>query len=190
MKSRDVQKSNLYAQAIFELAKEQENPEKVWNELSAFESAQETYPKLHMFLNLPFFSLEDKYALLDKVFGEKFSKVTISFLKTLIHKRLFFLLEHILANYQKMLDEHLGQLRISVTTAVSLSTKQKAVFREDFEASLKQKVVIESDVDESIIGGAVIRFGDSTIDGSVQKQIKMMHKELTSPHHLEKLIKA
>ena len=83
-------------------------------------------------------------------------------------------------NYENLLDIHFGRQRIEVTTAVALDAAQITSMTEVVRQIVDKEVVLDSHVDESIIGGVVIRIGDQLLDGSIKTQLNDMRKAIKS----------
>jgi F-type H+-transporting ATPase subunit delta len=79
-----------------------------------------------------------------------------------------------------MLDEQLGKIEVDVTVAQKLSSEQLEEVRQRVSAALKKDAVVHQYVDESIIGGLVIRVQDKLIDASVKTQLAAMKQQLLS----------
>jgi F-type H+-transporting ATPase subunit delta len=189
MKHKDIQKAKLYAQAIFELARDTNDPNKIWNELSFVADLMKKNDKMFGFFRLPFFSLEEKSAFLDKIFQDKLDKLSVSFMKNLIYKKYFHLFPSILRKYQDMLDVHLNRQRITITTAVSLSQNQQQKITKEIDKLFEKDVVLESCVDSAIIGGAILNFGNSTVDASLLRKLRDIQKNVFENRSLESLSK-
>ena len=82
--------------------------------------------------------------------------------------------------YEDLLDERLGKVEVDVTVAVRLSPDELESVRQRIGAALKKDAVIHQYVDESIIGGMILRVEDRVIDSSVRYQLEAMRKNLLS----------
>jgi len=93
------------------------------------------------------------------------------FLKFLVERRRIQYIKEIVIMYQELLDEELNIARGEVITAYPLSSEEKKELEEVLKEYLKKEVILESKVDEEIIGGIKIKIGDLIFDGSLKTQL-------------------
>lgn len=168
----------IYAQAIFELAEEQNIVDRVLAEFECFAHLQEQEPRLAIFLGVPLFSHEQKYDYLDKVFQAKMSQVFLNLLKKLIEKNVFYLLPKIVSIYQQLADQKAGRLRAIATTAITLSKEHISKIAAVLEDAYKQKVVIETGVDPELLGGITLQIGDLWVDASIKGNFERLRRQI------------
>jgi F-type H+-transporting ATPase subunit delta len=84
----------------------------------------------------------------------------------------------IFQQYVSLLDAHRGVERARVTTALPLATEQKEVVSRRLGEIVDRKVVIDGQLDPSIIGGFIARLGDTLIDGSIRQKLETLKKNL------------
>jgi F-type H+-transporting ATPase subunit delta len=80
--------------------------------------------------------------------------------------------------YAALLDEKLGKVEVDVTVASRLSNEELEQVRQLVNRALKKDAVVHQYVDESIIGGIVLKVGDRLIDGSVRTQLEQVRSRL------------
>jgi len=76
------------------------------------------------------------------------------------------------------MEAHQGVERARITTAVPLTDKDKEVISRRLGEMVKRKVSLDTRVDPSVIGGLVVRIGDTLIDGSVRQNLDTLQKAL------------
>jgi F-type H+-transporting ATPase subunit delta len=102
---------------------------------------------------------------------------TTNFLKVLVDNGREEILEEVLARYEQLVKEHLGRVEVEVTTAVELSEDQLDRLKERLEGVLEGKeVILETNVDQDLIGGAVFRFGGRLMDGSIRGRLESLRE--------------
>ena len=172
--------SKTYGDALFEVAVEGGSVDALAEEtegiLKIF-SENEDYIKV---LNHPKIPLEEKLNLIKEAFEGKVSNELLGLLLTVVEKGRFSEIEEIL---QYFLFEVRGYKRIgtaSVTSAVALSEEQKkAVEKRLLETTSYESFLLEYQVDESLIGGMVIKIGDRVVDSSIRTKLQSMARELS-----------
>jgi len=95
------------------------------------------------------------------------------------------LLPAIAGAYDDLLDERHGKVEVDVTVSQKLDNDQIETVRQKVSAALKRDAIVHVYVDESIIGGLVLRVQDQLIDGSVRAQIAAMKRQMLAarPRH-------
>jgi F-type H+-transporting ATPase subunit delta len=161
-----------YARAFFEIVAEEQHYEKYYRELKSFSSILEGNKKLQEFLVNPIFGESDKKEVVETILGKiSVSEVTANFLKLLVDKRRINLLSEIEACYQEHMDEALNKVRVSVKTAFPLSAELSAGVQKSLEEITGKKVDMTVEEDGSLLGGIVVRVGDTLYDGSIRAQL-------------------
>ena len=89
-------------------------------------------------------------------------------------------LPEIVRAYRNRLNDHNQVVRAEVVTASPLAADRVAMLEERLGRATGRKVLLESRVDPSIVGGAVTRIGSTVYDGSVTTQLRKMGEALTS----------
>ena len=165
--------ADVYAQALYELAAQDKAVEGVKDELEMLDTviAQETG-----FLNImasPQFASDYKYNLLRSMFAGRLSDLTLNFLLTANkHNRMMFL-PHILARFVEIWDAHHGISAVELTVCENLSEEELRSVSQAITNAMKKQVKIKLNVSPSIMGGAIIRYGDRIIDNSVKTRLHL-----------------
>jgi F-type H+-transporting ATPase subunit delta len=84
----------------------------------------------------------------------------------------------ILQKFNALVDAHQGIERAQVTTALPLSDEEKKTISRRLGEIVHRNVVMEGDVDPSIIGGFIARMEDTLIDGSVRQKLESLKKSM------------
>jgi len=146
-----------YAEAVFKLA-QQQNDLKGWSERLQLCAAVASNPEVSMLIGNPRVDSEQLAGLFYELCGEKLDEHGKNFISTLIENNRLALLPEISQLYE--------QERAEKQIADSLKKR------------LGRDVVLECQVDESLLGGAIIRAGDLVIDGSAKGQIERLSHAL------------
>ncbi len=165
-----------YAQAIFEIAQE-ENQLEQWR-LSLRKIAEVMQaPELVTLLESPKLPFNLKRGLL----GERLKGVnplSFNLACLLVAKGRFKIANSITTEYERLLDAYYGIEHAEVTTAIALDDKSKNELLQDLESFIGKKVTAELQVDLGIVGGVVIKIGDKLIDGSTKNKLTVLRKSL------------
>ncbi|MQG17151.1 MAG: ATP synthase F1 subunit delta [SAR202 cluster bacterium] len=167
-----------YAQALFELASQESNYEGWLNELIEVQEVLSNQDFKNL-LNHAEVSVEQKHSAVEEAFNDNHQMIK-NLVLLLIKNSATDCINDLVENYENLLDIHFGRQRIEVTTAVALDAAQITSMTEVVRQIVHKEVVLDSHVDESIIGGVVIRIGDQLLDGSIKTQLNDMRKAIKS----------
>src|SRR5207248_11111182 len=129
-------------------------------------------PSFRAFLADPSIGEAERTQVLKKVFEGKLQPLLDHFMKLLAAKGKLGQLDQIADAYDDLLDEQLGKIEVDVTVAQKLSPDQLEQVRQKVSAALNKDAVVHQYVDDSIIGGLILRVQDKLIDASVKTQIQ------------------
>ncbi len=161
-----------YARAFFEVAGEEDNYEKYYSELGSFSSIIEENEGLRDFLANPVFDQEAKKAVVEKILEKiDISDMTANFLKLLVDKRRIGILSDVEGCYREFMDDTLKKVRANVKTAYPLSAKLSKDIKSNLEGLTGREVDMTIEKDPTLLGGIVVRIGDTIYDGSIKTQL-------------------
>jgi len=176
MNNRSV--SRRYAQALLMIAFEKNALDQYEQELKAFAGILQSEPKLKMVMDNPKVMPEEKKKLLEQVIQGKVCTMVRNFLFLIVDKKRENYFLDIIAEFSNYADEARNIVDAEVRSVVALTEKD---FR-DLEAKLAKatgkQVRLKSVIDPKLIGGLVVRIGDTVIDGSVTKRLSLLRKAL------------
>jgi F-type H+-transporting ATPase subunit delta len=167
---------STYAGALFEAARERSELEDVLSDLGEFVSALHKSEELRLFFYGGQVPERQKRRAIDGL-TEGMKTSTTNFLKVLVDNGREEIVEEVLGRYEQLVKEHLGRIEVGVTTAVELSQEQLDRLKERLKGTLEGKeVVLETNVDPELIGGAVFRFGGRMMDGSIRGRLESLRE--------------
>jgi F-type H+-transporting ATPase subunit delta len=114
------------------------------------------------------------------VCGESLNEKGSNLVKVLADARRLAIIPEINKLFEQFRAEAVGVIEVSVTSAYELGAEQQATIAEAMAKRLGRRVEITSDIDDSLIGGVVIRAGDSVIDASVKGRLKALATQMTN----------
>lgn len=162
---------NRYAKALIDLANEQGKLEEVYNDMKFFESVCTENDEFRKIMANPIVRHEKKFGILKKIFENRVTNVTFSIFNVLTRKNREQLLYPIAQEFHKLYDEQKGIQKVQVSTPVALTDAQKAEFSRVVAESMNKTVELTEKIDESLIGGYVLKVGDTQIDTSVKHKL-------------------
>lgn len=169
-----------YATAVLELANEQKQAETIAGEFAGIREMLKQNPHFGLYLSDPAIGETERGETIKKAFGGRVSGLMSNFLGVLNTKNRLGELSGIADAYDALLDEQLGKIEVDVTVAHKLAPEQLEEVRKRVGAALKKDAVVHQYVDDSIIGGLVVRVQDKLIDASVRTQLRAMRQQLLS----------
>jgi F-type H+-transporting ATPase subunit delta len=167
-----------YATSLLQLADEQQQAQPIGEELDQLAEILEQNPSFGLYLADPCIGQEERSRVLRDIFAGKINPLLWNFLGILNLKNRLSLLGQIITAYGDLLDEKFGKIEVDVTTAHQLSADDLEMVRQRVSSALKKDAVIHQYVDESIIGGMVLRVQDQLIDASVKAQLEAIKHKL------------
>ena len=167
----------VYAKALLGATERAGNTEAVLEELEALLSEVfQQLPKLESALTSPRVGQEEKLRLLELAIGSRVSQSLLDFLKVLARRGRLDCLRAITRAARQQLNEIRGRVEVTLVTAEPLgedSTRQAA---ERLQTALGQQIDLSTSVDPDLIGGAIVRVGDTIFDGSVINRLEQMRR--------------
>ena len=165
-----------YANALLDLAGD--NAQSVGDELGEINQVVAENKTFSAYLADPSISKPDRAGLLSRIFHGKVSPLMWNFIGVLNVKNRLKDLPGITASYKTVLDKKQGNVDVELTTAHALSDDQVHAAKEKISAALKKNAIVKTTVDDSIIGGVIVRVGDKMLDASVRYQLQAMKEQL------------
>jgi ATP synthase F1 delta subunit len=169
--------ASVYARSLFEVAKEQDKLDKVRDELGEFADAVDQSRELQMFLFSPYFSTKEKVEGLDKAVSGA-DETTVNFLKLLIEKHRMPVIFRTRAEFDSLWEEENKLLPVQVTSAVELPKSTVKQIGDRIAEQTDRKVELSSIVDPDILGGIIVRVGNSVLDASIRNRLENFRKQV------------
>lgn len=167
-----------YAKPLLQLATEQNVAPQIGEELQQLADLVKQNKTFGLYLADPAVGHDERKGVLQRTFGGRVSPLLMNFLGVLNLRDKLRYLGPIATAYAELLEEQLGNIEVDVTTAIRLSPEQLETVRGKVSAALGKNAVVHQYVDESILGGLVVRVQDKLIDASVRYQLQAMKEQL------------
>lgn len=138
------------------------------------------HPQLEQALASPRISLEQKEATLDRIFNGRIDGRLLNFLKILCRRGRIDSLRAIQVTATILREEQLGKQRVNVASAQALNDEQRAQIKQRLRDAYGIDAILLEVVDESLLGGIVLRIGDKVLDGSVLGKLESIRTAVAS----------
>jgi len=172
-----------YARALVELGQEAHDADGFGRELGRFvATVDQEDGLLRKVLSNPGLTTLERRGVLDAVLARlALQPMVTNFLKLLVDKNRFTHLDEILLAYQGMADQLSGRVRATVSTARVLSDSTADRVRATLATSTGKQVILEQRVDPELLGGMVVRLGDTVYDASIRARLASIEDALLRP---------
>ena len=169
--------AQVWARALFEVAKEHDLLDQVREDLGAFVDALNESRDLMVFFFSPYFSTQEKKDGLERaVTGAE--PVFMNFLEALIERHRMPAIFRIQARYEVLWEDERDLLPVEVTSAVELDKAIVSSIGDRIGEQTKRTVELSSKVDPDILGGIVLRVGNVVLDASIRNRLEQLRKQV------------
>ena len=169
--------AEVYGRSLFEVAQEHDKLDLVRDQLGEFADALDQNQEMQVFFFSPYFSTAEKVEGLDKVVTGV-DPITQNFLKLLIEKSRM----PAVFRVRRVLDELWQQenklLPVEVTSAIELDKKTVKQIGDRIGEETGQKIELSERVEPDILGGLIVRVGNSIIDASIRARLDSLRKQV------------
>ena len=166
-----------YGDALFSLVTE-EDEKALLGQLKGVSEVFAAEPDFIKLLRTPTIPIEEKTALVKEVFDGKVHKFVVNFLCILTENDRLPDFERILAYFTGLYNEKLGIADVTVTSAMPLSDTAAEKIRAKMAEITGKTVNMTLKTDDKLIGGVVISYGNTTIDGSVKARLEQLKADI------------
>ncbi len=169
--------ARVYAEALFDVAKDQGKLDVIHDQLGEFADAVAKSRDLQVFLFSPYFSSTEKRDGIARAISGAEPELT-NFLELLAEKHRVPVIFRIRRRFDEMWAKEKRRLEVRLTSAVELPQDIVERVRREIEGRTGQTIELESDVDEELLGGIVLRVGNMVLDASVRNKLERLRKEV------------
>jgi len=161
-----------YATAMFELAQDDGALDALEGDIAALDTALADSDDLRDLIASPIYGRDETEAAIGAVASAMgLGQITSNTLRLMAQKRRLFILPALLAEVRALIAAHKGEVAADIVSARSLTDAQKAALQEALSASVGRDVKLNATVDESLIGGLVVKVGSRMIDTSIKAKL-------------------
>ena len=178
-KSFSIETSERYSRALFEVAQEASDLEKIENDIKNFASLMNNSLEIKNFIHNPTQSKENQNNVI-KLLAEKlnFSKNLKNFMFLLIEKRRIFFIAKIIDSFLKLCSQKRGEVKASLISSKELSEVEIENISKDLSSSMGSTIKFDYKVDKELIGGLKLQLGSYMIDTSIKNKLKKYEQKM------------
>ena len=169
--------AQVYARSLFEVAEEHDKLDEVRDQIGQFADALGESHDLQTFFFSPYFSTEEKKAGLDSAL-EGADPVVENFLSLLIENHRMPVLFRVRREFDQMWREVNKLLPVQITSAVELDKAVTQQIGDEIGRQTGRTVELTSTVDPDVLGGLIVRVGNSVLDASIRTRLERLRKQV------------
>lgn len=173
----DLTVARRYARALYEEAERAQKTEQVDRDIEVIRESLEGSRELVRFFESPVISREKKETIVAELFASRVEPLTLRFLKMLVEKKRENIFPAVVTAYRELRDSRLGIVEARARTAEPLGEADKKRLEKALEEVIGKRIRLQTEIDPALIGGVVIRVGDSVYDGSVRHQLATLRDQ-------------
>jgi F-type H+-transporting ATPase subunit delta len=178
-KSFSSETSERYSRALFEVAKETSDLEKIEKDIKIFQSLLNSSLEIKNFIHNPTQSKDNQNNVIE-LLAEKlsFSKNLKNFFFLLIEKRRIFFIAKIIDSFLKLCSQKRGEVKASLISSKELSEVEIENISKDLSSSMGSTIKFDYKVDKELIGGLKLQLGSFMIDTSIKNKLNKFQKKM------------
>ena len=169
--------AQVYARSLYEVAQDRGELDQVREQLGQFADALEESRELATFFFSPYFSTEEKKDGLHRAVSGALDSVR-NFLELLVENHRMPVIFRVRREFDRLWEEAHRLLPVEITSAVKLDESVAARIGEEIGRQTGRRVELKSTVDPDVIGGIVLRVGNSILDASIRTRLENLRKQV------------
>ena len=170
--------ARVYAETLLRSADRHQRVDDVNESVRALSAVLDATPEFRRFLAAPQIAAERKRALVSEALQARIDPLVSRFLELVIEKHRERVLEEIVLAWKELLDARANRQSATVTTAIAPDAETVARVQAALEKATGKTIVLDKRVDPRLLGGLVIRTGDTVIDGSLRSRLVELRRRL------------
>jgi len=167
-----------YAETLLSLAKREKQQEEWGTLIESLASAMREDHTLKTFLESPKLPASLKIEILEKALGERVPHLFLRFLQTVIMKRRQMVIPEIASEYRALIDEAEDRVHANVIVAREPAQPEKDALARQLSRVFGKRVVPHISLNPAILGGVVVKVGDTVMDGSVRRRLATLRTRM------------
>jgi F-type H+-transporting ATPase subunit delta len=169
--------AQVYARSLFEVAEEKGKLDVVREQLGQFTDALDESRELQTFFFSPYFSTEEKEEGLRKAVTDA-DEVIVNFLQLLLENHRMPVIFRVRRDYDALWEDANKLLPVQITSAVALDPSVAERVGDEIGRQTGRTVELTTEVDPAVLGGIVVRVGNSIIDASIRTRLENLRKQV------------
>lgn len=168
MAQHDSRIGKRYAQALFTTALRYDVVPSVEDDLRAIVGLMDKDRGFRDFLLAPYTSREEKVRIMERIFSDRITALTMQVLRVMLEKRRETEIESVYKEFVQLRREATRTIHVTVSSAEALDASQQKALVAKIEASTGKKVEADFSVEPSLIGGIKVAYENYVLDGSLK----------------------
>jgi F-type H+-transporting ATPase subunit delta len=169
--------AQVYARSLFEVAREQGKLDELREQLAQLADALNEHRELAVFFFSPYFSTKEKQEALTRLLDGPAPEL-VNFLELLIEKHRMPVIYRIRHEFERLWDEENKTLPVEITSAIELDEQTTESLGRTIGERTGRKVTLAARVDPNILGGVIIRVGNSILDASIRNRLEQLRRHV------------
>jgi ATP synthase F1 delta subunit len=169
--------AQVYARSLFEVGREQSKLDVLREQLGQFADALDEHRELATFFFSPYFSTKEKEDGLDRMV-EGADESLVNFVKLLIENHRMPVIFRIRKEYERLWDEENRVLPVEITSAIELDPATTENLGRTIGERAGRKIQLAAHVNPDILGGIVVRVGNSILDASIRTRLEQLRRQV------------
>ena len=169
--------ARVYGRSLFEVAREHGKLDELREQLGQFADALSENRELAVFFFSPYFSTREKQDALGRML-EGADPLFVNFLSVLIENHRMPVIFRIRLEYERLWEEENRMLPVEITSAIALDPTTTERLGEKIGERAGRKVTLAARVDPDILGGIIIRVGNSILDASIRNRLEQLRRHV------------
>jgi F-type H+-transporting ATPase subunit delta len=169
--------ARVYGRSLFEVAREHGLLDELREQLGQFADALDEHRQLAVFFFSPYFSTKEKQDMLGRVLVGA-EQVFLNFLSVLIENHRMPVIFRIRQQYERLWEEENRLLPVEITSAIELDQATTESLGRTIGERAGRKVTLAARVDPDILGGIVVRVGNSILDASIRNRLEQLRRHV------------
>jgi F-type H+-transporting ATPase subunit delta len=169
--------AEVYARSLFEVARDQDKLDALREQLGQFADALDSNRQLAVFFFSPYFSTKEKQEALGRML-EGADPIFVSFLEVLIENHRMPVIFRARQQYERMWERENELLPVEITSAIELDQDTTEGLGRTIGERAGRKVKLAAHVDPDILGGIVLRVGNSILDASIRNRLEQLRRQV------------
>ncbi len=166
-----------YAEAVFELGVEPDTLDSWLNDVRLI-AEYFSNRQLAFILGEPNVRFDRKEAIVRDLLGDKVRPEGLGLALTLVESGIVPLAPRVRDEFERLYNDYRGQAMADVTSAMPLDDAMRASIAHQMQQVTGKRIILREKVDPSLLGGAIVRVGDTLIDGSVRRRLELLRRRI------------
>ncbi len=175
---KSTKAASRYAKALLEIAIDQKKVDSILGDMNFISQVSTESEDFQQLISSPVVKSDKKLAIFNTIF-EQFEKESKDFIQLIVENRRENMLPAIASAFDSLVKEHRGIVPITIVSAVKLDDSTKESILAKVKSAVEGNLEVTEEIDESLIGGFLVKMGDLHMDATVSNQFNNLKQRLT-----------